>query len=102
MLHALALRSEATPAIEAIHGAVEGLVGAGEIWRHEIGVVEIGRRCFGMRGAGVQDGLGEWFQFREVALSRRQRISVVDEADRIAVVALEPPADIAQPRHVHG
>ena len=41
------------PAVERVHGAVERLMGAAQIGRHEVGVVEVGqrrRRC--EKGAG--------------------------------------------------
>lgn len=44
MLHALALGGEAAASIKPVHGAVETPVGAAQVGRHEVGVVEVGRR----------------------------------------------------------
>ena len=59
-------------------------MGAAQIGRHEVRVVEVGQRRFGVRRARVQNGLGEGFQLREVGVPRRRREGVVDEADGIA------------------
>ena len=44
MLDALAFGGEGGATVEAVHGAVEGLVGLAEIGRHEVRVVEVGQR----------------------------------------------------------
>ena len=65
MLDALAFRGEAAGPVEAVHGAVEGLVRPTQVGRHEVGVVEFRQRCARMGGAGVEHGLREGFQFRQ-------------------------------------
>ena len=47
--------------VGGVYGFVELLVGFAQGWRHGQGVVEVGQRCFGEAGAGVQDGLGGGF-----------------------------------------
>ena len=69
MLDALALGGEAALAIEPVHGAVEGLMRAPQVGRHEVGVVEVGQRRVGMGRAGVEHGLRQGFQLREVGVS---------------------------------
>ena len=54
MFNALTFRGKTFGAIETIHGAVEGLVRFVEIGRHQVGVVEFGKSCVGMGGAGIQ------------------------------------------------
>lgn len=44
--------------VGGVYGFVELLVGFAEGGRHGQGVVEVGQRCFGEAGAGVEDGLG--------------------------------------------
>ena len=48
--------------VEAVHRAVERLVRAAEVQRHEVPIVEVREGCVGVGGAGVEDGLGEWVQ----------------------------------------
>ena len=48
MLDALALGGEAFAAVEPVHGAVEGPVGAAQVRRHQVGIVEVGQRCAGI------------------------------------------------------
>ncbi len=77
-------------------------MGAAEVRRHQVGVVEVGERRVGVGGAGVEDGLGERVEQGEVGVPWRKREGVVDEANGVAVVALETSTDVAEPRHVHG
>ena len=77
-------------------------MGAAQIGRHEVRIVEIGQRGFRVRRAGVQNGLSEGFQFREVGVSRRRREGIVDHADGIHIIALHPPRYRPHPGHVHG
>ena len=74
-----------------------------EVRRHQVRVVQIRQRRVRVGGACVEDGLRERFQRRRVRLREagRQRERVVDKADGVAIAALQPPADLAQPRHVH-
>ena len=102
MFDALALGRETRAAVESVHGAVERLMRPAQVRRHQVRVVEVGERRVRVGGAGVEHGLSQWFQPRQVYTLGRHRKGVVDEADGIAVIALEPPADMAQPRHVHG
>ena len=57
MLGAFAFRGETPAAVEPIHGAVEPPMGASEIGRHQIGVVEVRQRRVGMGRASVEDRL---------------------------------------------
>ena len=102
VLQPLALGLEATAAVEAIDCAVDGLVGTAQVRRHEVGVVELGQGGAGMGGPGREDGVGERSEsFEGFRFRRRRRERVVHEADRVAIVALEAAADLAQPGHVH-
>ena len=69
MLDALALGGEAALAIEPVHGAVEGLMRAPQVGRHEVGVVEVGQRRVGMGGSGVEHGLRQGSSFEKSASS---------------------------------
>ena len=102
MLHTLALGGEPSPAVQAVRRAVERLVRPAQVRRHQIRVVEIGQRRARMGGAGVEHGLSRRFKFRQIRALRRRREGIVDEADGIAVTTFQPPADMAQPGHVHG
>ncbi len=51
MLDPLALGGEATPAVEAVHGAVERLMRPAQVRRYQIGIVEIGQGRARMSGA---------------------------------------------------
>ena len=62
VLDALALGGKLARPVEAIHRAVERLVRAAEVRRHEVRIVEVGEGRVGVGGAGVEDGLGECVQ----------------------------------------
>ena len=95
MFRAFAFRGEALPAIEPVHAAVERLVGATEDRRHQIRVVEVRQGGVGTGCAAVEDGLRQRFEPGRVGVSGRGREGVVDQADGVAVVALEPSSDVA-------
>ena len=94
MLGAFAFRGKAPAAVEPVHRAVERPVGAPQVGRHEVGVIEFGQRGVRMGGAGVEDCLSDGFQLVVVGAAVRHREGVVDQSDRIAVVALEPASDV--------
>jgi hypothetical protein len=56
-------------AVEAVDGAVEGLVGLEEFGRHEQRVVERGEGGVGEKGPGVKDGLCEGLDLRALGVS---------------------------------
>ena len=67
MLDALPFGGKASSSIESIHGAVKALVRRGRFGRHQIGIVEVGQRCVRIGGSGIEHGLREWVQFRQVS-----------------------------------
>lgn len=62
-LDAFAVGGEGLGAVAAFYGAIEALVGLDEFGGHEEWVVELGEGGVGVEGAGVEDGLGEFFDF---------------------------------------
>ena len=62
MFDALAFGREAAMLVEAVRGAIQGLVGAAQVGRHQLRVVEISQRGVRPFDAGVQDGLREIVQ----------------------------------------
>ena len=100
---AFALRREAYTAVETIHGSVQRLMGSAEIRGRHIRVVEVRERCAPVTGSGVEHRVSMGGEAVRLGVPfSRERERVVDEADGVAVVALQPPADVPQPRHVHG
>ena len=77
MFYPFAITVKAGTAIELIHSFVIRLMGAAQIGRHQVGVVKIGESRVGVLGAGIEDGLGKWAEFGEVALGEGE--GVVDE-----------------------
>ena len=57
MLGTLAFRREPFAAAEPVHGAVESPMGAPQVRRHQIGVVEVSQGRAGIVRASVEDGL---------------------------------------------
>ena len=72
-------------AVEVIHGAVVGAVAAR---RSCAARIEDELACGGERRFGLR-------------VEKRHREGVVNEADGVAIIALQPPADLAQPAHMH-
>ena len=102
MLYAFSFGCETCGAIESIHGAVEDLVSSSKLWRHQIGVVEVGQRSVRMSGASIEHGLRQRLQFRPIWTSRRHRKSIIDDSDGIHVTAFQTPRHRPHPGHVHG
>ena len=104
MLHTLPFRGEAAPLVQPVDRPVQPLMGDAQVGRHEVGVVEIGERGVGPSRAGVKDGLRQRFQNGRVLATQEaggEREGVVDDADGVAVVALQSAAELAEPGHVH-
>ena len=80
-LDALAVGGEGFGAVAALDGAVEALVGLDEFGGHEERVVKLGEGGFGVEGTGVEDGLGEFFDFGFLSWGGvlRPRVIIVDE-----------------------
>ncbi len=107
MLYPFPVRGETGGAVKPVDGTVEIVVGLPQVGGHQVWVVKRGERRAGVCGAGVEDSLGEGFEFLErgggAALrSGWEGEGVVDKADGEALVGLQPPADVAEPGHVHG
>src|SRR6266849_5609218 len=69
---------------------------------HEVGIVEVGKGCAGEFGARFEDCIRNRTDFGSLGIGGiGPGKGVVDNPDRVAVIALEPAADEAQPGHVH-
>ena len=86
MLDAGLVVGEGLGAVEAVDGAVEGLVGLEEIGRHKERIVELGEGGVGVAGAGVED---EIFSVRHYASAARS--SQVDTAaENLEIMSARP------------
>ena len=87
MFDALAVGGEGATAVEPIDSAVESLVCSAQVCGHEVGVVEVGKRGFGIVGASGEDGVGVGREALEAFWTDgRQREGVVNYADRVHIV----------------
>ena len=66
-----------------------------EARRHQIRVVEIRQRRVRMGGSGVQHGLRQRLELRQVRARWGRWERVVDQTDGVTVIALQSPADVA-------
>lgn len=74
---------------------------AAQFRRHGQLVVEVGEAGVRVEGAGVEDGLRGLLDPGTLRVGgRRPREVVVDDVLAVAIIALQPPADRAHPRHV--
>jgi hypothetical protein len=64
MLHPLPVRGKGGLAVKPVHRPVERGVRTPQVRRHQVGVVKLRERRAGMRGTGIEDGLGEWIERR--------------------------------------
>src|SRR5579864_8719370 len=102
MLDALAVAGEWFGAIEFVDGGIERAMGVMQFRGHYVGVVKVRHRCLGEVGAGIEDLLREIEDSGALAIiGIRPGEGVVDDADRVAVTAFKPPADVTEARHVH-
>jgi len=80
-LDAFAVGSKGFGAVAAFNGTVELLMGLGEFRWHEERIVELGEGRVGVEGAGVKDGLGEFFDSGFLGgCGVRPGIIVIDQA----------------------
>lgn len=77
-------------------------MGFGEGGWHGEGIVEVGKRRVWELGTGVEDGLGEVFDFGFLGVGGfgPDKI-VVDDVFAVAIAAFEAAGDGAHPCHVH-
>ena len=102
MLHPFAVARERLLAIKPIDRLVERAMRLAQVRRHDIGIVEIGKRRAVVRRAGVEHGFRKLFEFCFGGfVELRLGEGIVDDANRIPVIAFQPTADVAQPGHVH-
>ena len=102
MLGAFTFRGEPRAAIELVDSAVDRLVRAAEVRRHQIRVVKVGQRRIGMSSASVEDGLCQGIELGQVRMSGWHRKRVVNDTDGIHVPTLKPSRHGPHPGHVHG
>ena len=104
VLDAFTFRREALPAVETIDSTIQRVMRSSEVGRHQVRVVQVRQRRPRMAGTSLKDSLREQLQRRRVRgrEAGRQRERVVDQTDGVTVIALQSPADVAQPCHVHG
>ena len=89
-----------------VYRLVEGLVGTSKVGGHQIRVVEGRQMRCGVGVAGIKHRLCGGLDGRDgsvVCASARGWCGecVVDDADGVPVVALDPPAGLSEPGHVH-
>ena len=62
MLNAFTLGRKPRSLVKTVDRAVKFFVSSEKVGRHQIRIIELGKSCFQMLGAGIKDGLRKRFQ----------------------------------------
>lgn len=100
MFHPVPVGREAGRAVQPVHRAVQRGMRAAQVGRHQIGIVKLRQRSAGMRRAGIEHGMGQGREARQVRAGR-QGEGVLDDADPVLKITLQPPTDEAKPCDMH-
>lgn len=105
MLDPLPVGREDSPSVQSVDRLIEIAMRAAQLFWHDVWIVKVGecRICIFGKGAGIEDGLRQCLHLR--ALGGRgvgPGETVIDEADGVAITALQLAADVPHPCHVNG
>ena len=102
MLDALTVTLKRFLAIEPVHRFVECFVRLTQIQWHHVRIIEITKTSFGMIVTRIEDRLRKVAHFStRFFIGIRPREWIVNDTDRIPVVALQSSSNVAEPCHMH-